>query len=87
MVLKRIYETGELSTDIARSEMKEMLTFCTKNAHFTGNGDIYLQIDRVTMGSPLGPALAGSLMVHLERSLVSVLKDQLIFWNDALMTE
>ena len=75
LILKRIYDNGELSTDIIRSEMEEMLTLCTKNVHFTFNGDIYLQTDRVAMGSSLGPVLARILMVHLERSLVPVLKD------------
>ena len=81
LILKIIYDNGELSTDIARSEMKEMLTLCTKNVHFTFNGDIYLQTDGVAMGSPLGPVLAGIFMVHLERYLVPVLKDQLSFWK------
>ena len=58
-----------------------MLTLCTKNVHFTINGDIYLQTDGVAMGSSLGPVLAGIFMVHLERSLVPVLKDQLSFWK------
>ena len=66
LVLKRIYDNGELSTDITRSEMKEMLKLCTKNEHFTFNGDIYLRTDGVVIGSPLGPVLAGILMVHLE---------------------
>ena len=52
-----------------------MLTFCMKNVHFTFNDDIYLQTDRVAMISPLGPVLTGIFMVHLERSLVHVLKD------------
>ena len=64
LILKRIYDNGEFSTDITRSEMKEMLTLCTKNVHFTFNGDIYLQTDGVAMGSPLGPVLAGIFMVH-----------------------
>ena len=61
--------------------MKEMLTLCTKNVHFTFNGGIYLQTDGVVMGSCLGPVLAGIFMVHLERSQVPVLKDQLSFWK------
>ena len=59
--------------------MNEMRTLCTKNVHFTFNGDIYLQTDGVAMGPPLGPVLAGIFMVHLETSLIPVLKDQLSF--------
>ena len=79
LVLKKIYDNGELSTDMARLEMKEMLTICRKNVHFTFNGDIYLQADGVAIGTPLGPVLAGIFMAHFERSLVPILKDQLSF--------
>ena len=61
--------------------MKEMSTLCTKNVHFTFNNDIYLQTDGIAMISSLGPVLTGIFMVHLERSLVPVLKDQLSFWK------
>ena len=61
--------------------MKEMLKLCTENVHVTFNGDIYLQTDGFAMGFPLGSVLAGIFMVHLERSLVPVLEDQLIFWK------
>ena len=43
LILKIIYDNRELSTNITRSEMKEMLTLCMKNVHFTfkdGIGDI-----------------------------------------------
>ena len=69
LVLERIYNKGELVTNITRSEMKEML-LCTKNVHFSYNHDIYIQRDGVAMGSPLGPVLAWIFMVNLERSLV-----------------
>ena len=35
LVLKRIYEKHEISTNITKQEMKEMLIFSTKNASFT----------------------------------------------------
>ena len=69
LVLERIYNKGELVTNITRSEMKEML-LCTKNVHFSYNYDIYIQRDGVAMGSCLGPVFAGIFMVNLERSLV-----------------
>ena len=70
LLLERIYNKGELVTNITRSEMKEMLLLCTKNVHFSYNHDIYIQRDGVAMGSPLGPVLAGIFMMNLERSLV-----------------
>ena len=45
------------------------------------NGDIYLQIDGVTMSSPLGPVLAQIFMVELERSLVPRLSNYIKFWK------
>ena len=79
LVLERIYNKGEVVTNIARSEMKKML--CTKNVHFSYNQDIYMQKDGVAMGSPLGPVLAGIFMVNLERSLVPKLNVYVNFWR------
>ena len=58
-----------------------MLVLCTKNVYFTFSYIVYLQTDGVAMGSPLGPVLAGIFMVHLERSLVSLLEDEISFWK------
>ena len=80
LVLERIYNKGELVTNITRSEVKEML-LCTKNVHFSYNHDIYIQRDGVAMGSPLGPVLEGIFMVNLERSLVPQLNVYFNFWR------
>ena len=61
--------------------MKDVLILCTKSVHFPMNGDIYLQIDGVAMGSPLGPFLAGIFMVELERSLVLKRSNYIKFWK------
>ena len=42
LLLERIYNKGELVTNIIRSEMKEML-LCMKNVHFSYNHDIYIR--------------------------------------------
>ena len=81
LVLERIYNKRELVTNFTRSEMKEMLLLRTKNAHFNYNHDISIQTDGVAMGSPLGPVLAGILMVNLKRSLVPTLNVCVIFWR------
>ena len=41
LVLKRIYEKNEVSTNVTKQEMKEMLKLCTKNVHFTFNEEVY----------------------------------------------
>ena len=50
--------------------MKNLLSLCTKNVHFTSGNNIYQQKDGVAKGSPLGPVLAGIFVVHLERRLI-----------------
>ena len=67
--------------DISRSEMKELLTVCTKNVYFTFNGDIWLQTDGVAIASPFDSILTRIFIVHLERSLFPVLKGYLSFWK------
>ena len=46
--------------------MKKLLTLCTKNLHFLFNNEIYIQIDGVAMGSPLGPVIAHIFMADLK---------------------
>ena len=65
LALARIYNKGKLVTNINRSETKEMMLLCTKNVHFSYNQVIYTQTDGATMGSFLGPVLAGIFMVNL----------------------
>ena len=43
--------------------MKELLKLCTKSAHFTFDGNIYVQNDGIAMNSPLGPVLANVFIV------------------------
>ena len=50
--------------------MKEMLTLCTKNVHFTYNRKIFVQTDGVAIGSLLGPVLADIFMTELEKTLL-----------------
>ena len=58
--------------------MKVIILLCTKGVLF--GWYIYAQRDEVPMGSPLGPVLAGSFIVELDRNLIRVLKDHLTCW-------
>ena len=71
-------DEGKIETNIPRNIMKELLLLCTKHLHFTFNGDNYIQLDGVAMGSPLGPLLANVFMCSLEESTVPTLKDCLV---------
>ena len=81
VILKRIYEKNEIQTNIKKNEMKQLLFLCTENVHFSYNGIIYQQCDRVAMGSPLGPVLAGIFMVHLECTLIPKLTEHVNSWK------
>ena len=79
IILKKIYDKHEITTNIGRKEMKDLITHCTKNTLFTFNNDIYQQRDGVAMGSPLGSVLTGIIMVELENSIVPKLNNHLHF--------
>ena len=81
IILNRIYVDKEISTPISRSEMKQLITICTKGVNFTFKGETYRQKDGVAMGSPLGPVLAGIFMVALERQLVPILLSEMPLWR------
>ena len=80
IILNRIYDKKELTTNIERKDMRDIL-LCTKNVHFTFNNDIYKQTDGVAMGTPLGLVLAGIIMVELENYMVPRLSNHLHFWR------
>ena len=61
--------------------MRDLLLLCTKNVHFSYDGDIYTQPDGVAMGLPLGPVLAGIFVVELERTILSTLKEHMSPWK------
>ena len=78
IILRRIYTNHELTKSLTK-ELKAMrnakgnegtILLCTKNVHFTFNGQIYVQVDGVAMACPLAPLLADILMIELERSLI-----------------
>ena len=42
IILNRICDKNEISTDVTKNEMKEPLNLCTKSVHFTFDGNIYV---------------------------------------------
>ena len=74
-ILRKIHDEGKIKTNTPRNVMAELLLLRTKHVHFTFNGDIYILLDDVVMGSPLEPLLANSFMCSLEESIASILKD------------
>ena len=61
--------------------MRKLLLLCTKNVHFCFGSDIYQQNDGAAMGSPLGPVLAGIVMVELETRIIPTVTDSISHWR------
>ena len=61
--------------------MKELLLLCTQKVPFTFNGETYMQIDGVMMGSPLGALFANIFMCELEETVIPQLGDDVIAWT------
>ena len=76
--MKRIYERKKNNTSFTKQELKELILLYPKGVHFTLFGESYVQTDGVTMGSPLGPVLAGIFMVELENTLATTLSNHLM---------
>ena len=81
IIIKRIFEDIEMTTIFTKSKMKKLLTWCTKNVYFTFDNEIYIEIDRAAMGSPLGSVIANIFMVDLEINLVPMLEDHVQKWR------
>ena len=56
--------------------MKKLLLDACTRTQFHANGDLYLQIDGVSMDSPLSPTLANIIMIALEDKIVKDLFDK-----------
>ena len=61
--------------------MNDLLCLCTKHVHFTYSRHIYIQIDGVAMGSPLGPLLAKTFMISLEEAILPSIKKHVVHWK------
>ena len=81
VIIKRIYDENEVNTKIPKQQMRDLLSLCTKNVHFSYNGDIYTQADGVAIGSPLGPVLAGIFVVELERTILPTFREHKGPWK------
>ena len=80
LILDKIYKDKLIKTKLKKDDMKKLLETCTKEMHFSFNGEIFRQVDGVAMGSPLGPVIANIFMVELEKSLVPQLEGTVDLW-------
>ena len=75
IILEKVYNHPSIPPPaIPKNIMKELLLICTTEVPFRNiNGDMYVQCDGVSMGSPLGPTFANFFMAEVEnRALENV---------------
>ena len=71
IILQRAYNHATLpKLKIPPLILKQLLELCTKHAPFkTPTGELYLQMDGIAMGSPLGPLFANFYAGNLEENV------------------
>jgi hypothetical protein len=72
IILENVYNNKFISPPfIPKNVMRQLLMICTTENPFQDlNGDTYIQIDGVSMGSPLGPLFANFYMSNLENKVL-----------------
>ena len=76
IILNKIYKQNKLKTAFKNRTLKKLLRDACTKTPFSINGELYRQIDGVSMGSPLSPTLANIIMTALEDEIVRDLIDQ-----------
>jgi hypothetical protein len=72
IILDKVYNHPTIKPpSIPKEVLKELLTICTTEAPFRDpEGNMYIQIDGVSMGSPLGPTFANFFMAEVENRVL-----------------
>ena len=78
LVADYVYKVKEAAPPFSKTVFKNMLKHAT-GGYFLHNGNLYTQVDGVTMGSPLGPTLANFFLAHLESQLFAESKDKTLY--------
>ena len=63
-----LFENTEKVEGLSKIEVKELLSFATKESYFIFSVKFYKQVDGVAMGSPLDPILANAFLVHFGKN-------------------
>ncbi len=81
IIINKVYKEKRIKTKIKANKLRALLYLCTKEGHFTFNDEIYVQIDGVMMGSPLGSLIANIFMCELETSIIPKMMDKIKLWT------
>ena len=72
--------THQIDIRLNSDTLKQLLTLCTCDVQFLFNKNYYVQIDGVAMGSPLGPHFADIFMGYIEKSCLTSIRSETIFY-------
>ena len=74
IILRNVYNHPTIpAPTIPRQKLKELLLLCTTSVPFRNiDGKMYIQIDGMSMGSPLGPTFANFYMADLENRVLNI---------------
>ena len=61
-----LYNDNKNATNIPKHDFRNLVNIATKESFFLFNNKYYKQVDGVTLGSPLGPALASIFMCSFQ---------------------
>ena len=81
IIIKRIYENTGSNNSFYKTWIEETMNITYEKAHFSCNNEIYIQIDGVVVGSPLGPVIAIIFMTESESILVPNLDNRVKNWR------
>ena len=77
---KMYHQDGISPPKVKEKHMRELLEMCTMETPFYApNGQLYQQIDGVSMGSPLGPMFANFYMSEIEERSKEMIKEMKIY--------
>ena len=80
-ILEKVYVKKKIETPLPKPIIKELLLLCTTYLDFRFNDEIYILIDGVAMGFPLGLLLANIFMILLEQNVLRTVSNYLCYWK------
>ena len=66
IIIGKLFFENKTVHNCNKDQFKYLLTLATKESCFLFDGELYQEVDGVTMGSPLGPTLANIFLCHYE---------------------
>ena len=65
-IIEKLFSENETVHNLYKDQFKSLSTLATKESYFLFEGELYQQVDSVTMGSPLVPTLGNIFLLHYE---------------------